>query len=413
MPDETSAGNGQVKIPPKLDLFKSGIPKAAAPTVSPMPSPAPVAATSAAQPITIKAPSSAPAPKPLGVKPVASPATAGQPITTMKAPSSPIGPKPLASAGVAQPITIKAQGGPASGPQPLAVKPMTPSAGIAGQPMAVKPALSPMTAKPTLSMTAKPAIPENLEKVPTTVLAKPPASVQEQQAPAATDAAEQVSLISKRETSKIPLTAAKIMPSPKIGQTAGSPIKSIGGEATAIKLGKPTIIHGPSETTDPSSPKHTTSRISLESVLSSSGEESDSGPKTIKLKKPSSTGAIKIKDDQTTESDIKTNLAKTSRLDEIPEEAEDTASKRKTIRVKRAGASTDGQETVVKRTDAGQPAGGVTTPFAFSQQDEPGGVFIAIAIVAILVTITTTYMFASQAFESNVALPWPGKISTQ
>ncbi len=243
-------------------------------------------------------------------------------------------------------------------------------------------------------------------------------------------------IMSKRETSKIPLAAARIMPGPDpkpagIHPISISAIKPVAAETPSIKLGKPGTTA--TQATHDGLSKHTTSRISLESVLAG-GESDDSetagtddSPKTIRLKRPSATSAIKIKDDQMSGESMKQNLAKTSRLDEVPVD-EESATKRRTVRVKRSSSAPatddEGQQTVIKRSMPGGSASAPILPI-MTTEDEPGPIFIIAAIAAMLVVSVTIYMFMAQALGPDVShtplsygardldLPWPGKISTR
>ena len=468
MAEDDPKNAGSNNIPPKVDLFKKGVLKDGTPAVDP--SAVTPAAHVESKPVapTMSTPGQQPSAVRYGGMP---PVGANPAVPTMPAPGSnsqfasaipagsPLTPaKPAAPAGVKLPDTsstpaiarmatpVPSDPASASRMPPVGAKP-APALATArpvAPALAVKPAgLKPLAAEPAIlakpdPATAQPAAPT--PAVPTLTSTAPgpkPLAVKPVVSTEAKPAAQPMTvpqpIMSKRETSKIPLAAARIMPGPGpkpagIHPVGISAIKPVAAETPSIKLGKPVTT-----ATHDGLSKHTTSRISLESVLA--GGESDNSetagtddsPKTIRLKRPSATSAIKIKDDQMSGESMKQNLAKTSRLDEVPVD-EESATKRRTVRVKRSSSAPatddEGQQTVIKRSMQGGSAPAPILPI-MTTEDEPGPIFIIAAIAAMLVVSVTIYMFMAQALGPDVShtplsygardldLPWPGKISTK
>jgi len=183
--------------------------------------------------------------------------------------------------------------------------------------------------------------------------------------------------------------------------------------------------------------KRKTSRIPLEKVLSP--EEQDSGksdegvPKTIRLKRPSvapTAGVPKRAESADAKAkapaeEEKPASGKTARLDAQLAEAESpTATRRKTIRVKRPTQKPAAEGISVARApEAGKPARKEEGAEAVGAVDEPGLVFSILTIAATLLACVAIYVLAAQAIGPNVSLTrlsynvrgpnlaWPGKIT--
>lgn len=261
----------------------------------------------------------------------------------------------------------------------------------------------------------------------------------------------------KRKTSRVPLEKATAIPQ---GQQSGTPKtirikpKAVPGKTTDLsalnRIGKGEAAQpaGGDETAGakPESKldsKRKTSRISLESAFT--GEETESAkepgqapapaetkpagaPKTIRLKKPSEAGTIKVKKDADKEEaeggeDTKAALGKTARLDDLPDLEEEegaTPTRRKTIRVKRPTA-----KPTVEPGAGAPPAAAVARaqPAEDTQADQVHWVFPVFTALSVLVLLTVIYMFSAQTFGPLVCgtqtsyglnelnLAWPGKIS--
>ena len=175
--------------------------------------------------------------------------------------------------------------------------------------------------------------------------------------------------------------------------------------------------------------KRKTSRISLEAALApQGGASSSSGPKTIKIKKPSEAPTLKaaVKDS-----------TKTAQLDDVADAAAKpaTPSGRKTIKVKRPTQRPGVKGVTVKRP-AGAPGVAVAKPVVAGagapvavqgiQQLAPakiGAFWPVTALLNLIVILVTIYMLCSQALgpdfsltqlsyglKKDIDLPWPGKL---
>lgn len=245
--------------------------------------------------------------------------------------------------------------------------------------------------------------------------------------------------ISKKKTSRISLEPLE-------------PLK-----APTVEFMKPEIPSRQPETLVPTpafgKDVHKTSRISLESVLTlgeKAAEESQAGPKTIRLKRPSEATTIsvssrpsglEIKD----ESPGEEALSKTSRLEETLEETVTAPTRRKTIRIKRPTkrpsleTKEETSTEVTEETPAGESVEAASpelvevarpaAPGVPARElvevalDKPHPVFISAIAAAILIACIVIYILAAQAFGPNTSLTqlsygapdldlgWPGKIS--
>ena len=245
----------------------------------------------------------------------------------------------------------------------------------------------------------------------------------------------------KKETSRIPLEVAKRQTSriPLEGTKQGGLTRSPSSEAEApktIRIKPATASQGAApaspgaakaETSNLEAAKRKTSRISLESAMST-GTEEEGGPKTIKLKRPSEAPTIKAaRPPAAAAAADSAAKGQTARIDIPEEESEQDVSptRKKTIRVKRPSGAAEGtgpkQEVKAAK---GSPAEKAALAAANLQmgEPEPHGAFSLVAIAAIFVCIVCIYMFTAQAFGPNhsltqlsygspgLDLPWPGKL---
>jgi len=355
---ENTPTEGTSALPPKLDLRKSGILKSAPPMAAAAPAPAPVAAPAAAAtpPAPKIMPMGAPRPAPIG-SPGAAPAAPGAGPSLMRPkPPTPGGLKPLGGSSPSQRPTI-------------GVKPAAPAAAAPAAVPAAAPAAAP-TVRP---------------------------------------------LVSKKETARIPLAAAK----PRVEAPAESAADSetaADAPLSAIKIAKPVdtvrvpIIPKPSDVV--SAEKRKTSRISLEAVLSDSPSDADGeGLKTIRLKKPGEASATTV-------------TAKPAVGGE-----DSSATQRKTVVVKRSAEPAGSRKLTFARpagaegaADAAAAAGAAAQPDFAGAAPAPHVTFGVLAIVASLVMVVVIYMLCAQVLGPNSSmtrysyapggpnLGWPGKI---
>jgi len=172
-------------------------------------------------------------------------------------------------------------------------------------------------------------------------------------------------------------------------------------------------------------PKRQTSRISLESVLGSEGE---SGPKTIKLKRPG-TNTIKVQGLES--ADAADSRHKTAAID-LPAESTDNESpetQKKTIKVKRPSMRPSMREPGPSGSSGSAGSGGspsmmFTPPTqALAASDSAHWTFIVSACAATLITCVLVYVLCAQVLGPNISLtalsygvpdaelPWPGRIT--
>ncbi len=413
MADE-STGAGSSPLPPKLDLRKSGILKAAPPVVPATPAtPAP----ESAPPRPAPAASSPGTPPPAGV-------AAGTTAGATSGGASPAG----AGVGTAPRSPVfRPVGSPVGTPTPTGDRPagarlapigsgMKPAAG--GGAPAPRPFVAPKPAAPA-SDAPKPVIaldPAGKDDVPPVDAGNPP----ERRSPMTV-----ATPVSKKETSRIPLTAARPRPdSPTTGKpeekrsTTGLP--TIPAAIKVAKMGETTplaVIPKPSEVI--SAEKRKTSRISLDAVLGDSSEQSENDSvKTIRLKRPGEAPTVKV------------GGAPRPPGGATDPEATPPAgtTQRKTVIVKRSAESGGARKLSVARptsTPADEPAGGVGAGEFFVIAPQPHWAFGVIAVAATLVAVVVVYLFLTQAVGPNSSktlyssapggpdLMWPGKIAGQ
>lgn len=353
---ENTPTEGTSALPPKLDLRKSGILKSAPPVTGGAPAPAAPAA-----PAPAAAAPTPPAPK----------------IMPIGAPRPAVGAAPAA---------------PGAGPSLMRPKPPMPGG--------LKPlGGSSPSQRPTIGV--KPAAPA----------AAPVAAA----APAPAAAPTVRPLVSKKETARIPLAAAKPRAeAPAESAEAGEPAAA--SPLSAIKIAKPVdtvrvpAIPKPSDVV--SAEKRKTSRISLEAVLSDSPSEGDEGLKTIRLKKPGEAATV------------------TAAAAKPAGDGEDSsATQRKTVVMKRGAESASSRKLTFARpagaegaTEAAAAGGAAAEPDFAGAAPAPHVTFGILAIVASLVMAVVIYMLCAQVLGPNSSmtqysyspggpnLGWPGKI---
>jgi len=378
-------------LPPKLDLRKSGVIK-------------PQDATSPEEPETIK-------PKAVPVSPP-TPSASGT-----KAPSSTPPAKPRSTTA---PIVIpKPQGGakPVTRPSSAGPKAMRPSSVKSAVP--AKPARE--SVEPESGGGQEPETKSGTSKI-TLSRAKPGA-------PAAARPEPVTTVSSKKETTKIPLEAAK----PKPVGTAGS-----AGTPSSLLISSPgdtaQIPAVPKAKAAGVADKRKTSRIPLEAALGEEtvADDEDSTPKTIRIKRPGGSGptAKPVAARPVKAKPISPRAPSTAEAASMAEEAsepegEDSPTRKKTIVVKRPQSGGAKKLSLSKPKGAAIPgtaAAAVVQPAAV-KTDEPGVVSGIIAIAAVLVVSALIYMFAAQVIgpdKSQVSyavgapnLAFPGKIKQQ
>ncbi|MBT3192325.1 MAG: hypothetical protein HN341_07190 [Verrucomicrobia bacterium] len=371
-------------LPPKLNLRKQAKPAAPA---APAPKKTPAAPEPRTSPtMRIKLPDADDAPTAATVE-------ASSPVPS---PSLEARPNPVATPGTARlkakprnPVTIKSpkvKKGPAAKPTPA----------------------TPTAVKKPKSVTLRPAV-------------GIPRKEADKDAPAG----------SKRETSKIPLETAKAKPVTPL-PVGPRTIKIKPAAADALKLSGPVIVSSATgadagEAPSPD-PKRQTSRISLEAALGGDGDEKASGPKTIRLKRPSEAPTVRIQKPPAAEGG--SDLNKTAQI-EAPEDAVVPDTQKKTIKVKRPSQRRSVKSVSVKRSttapDASDAAEPLTAAPSVAQPelttDDAHWTFITSAIAAMIVACVLIYVLCAQVLGPNVSLtelaywapdaelPWPGRIS--
>lgn len=165
--------------------------------------------------------------------------------------------------------------------------------------------------------------------------------------------------------------------------------------------------------------KKETSRIPLEAALAPEEKETkepSTGPKTIRLKRPSEATTIKVSQRPMIskigeEAPAEEAMGKTSPLDEAVAELEDTSTptKRKTIRVKRPTKRPGVESVSMPVAGAEEQPEEAKAEVAAVPADEPGLAFSLVAIAAVVVACVAIYVLAAQTVAPD--LPWPGRIS--
>lgn len=452
-------------LPPKLDLRKSGVLKpvpegagqvsaqsqASEPVAGVKPTPVPTVVRPVGAPIAGVKPAPAltprpvaavtPKPVPTTVKPVGSPEVSDPAVSvadksqTMrlvmpddssaaKATAVPGAVKPVSTLKPIQPLRPASAAvltpKPAPASTTLAPKPVPASAPVGGSPASEDDALS-QTMRLVVSETGeKPADMSEAK----TIIQKPAVSAIKPISVIAAQGAKDP----KRETSKIPLEAAK-----------PSPLTAAAAEPKTIRISPAKPMSAKTAPVDMEDDKRKTSRISLEAALAPSDDTATPGaPKTIKIKKPSDSSTVKAVSGPSIKAAID-DLSKTARLDDASTDEEGgPLTRKKTIKVKRPTQRPGVQRTVQAPrpgTEA-SPAVGVSqstgasgvvsagpAPVLYSQSEEKMNPFFPICgIIAALILLVAIYMFCAQAFGPNVSLtelsywptgpdlPWPGKL---
>ncbi len=422
MADDTSNDSA---LPPKLNLRKVAPAAVSAPQPAAKPAESTAPASPTAETMRIKLPATD----------VPEPAAKPTPTLTSK-PDTPAG----------GPVRLKARPKPVVGTGP---KPLTPPGA----------ALKPSAATPTVlkPLTPKPAAPKPVASAATEPEADAPAAAA---TPAEADAPKAVKLKSvtlkpvavgikrpgadpnapagsKRETSKIPLESASAPPVTPMGPGANTKtIKIAPAPVDGSKISGPMVVSegAAGEPMKPDS-KRQTSRISLEAALGSdgtgNGEPAATGPKTIRLKRPSEAPTVKVK--KAPDDDAGGELRKTAKIEMPPDEAETPATQRKTIKVKRPSQRRTVKSVSVKRGPeaegdaAAAPAGAPQAMPAAEPVvvDSAHWTFITTAIAAMIVCFVLIYVLCAQVLGPNVSLtevayaapdvelPWPGRIARQ
>ncbi len=318
--------------------------------------------------------------------------------------------------------------------EPMAAKLMTPAPTPAVTPAAAAPKL---TAKPTLKPTLKPKLTPKAPAMPAAVPATPPAEGSADSTPAPaeplTPAAPAAAPAAVRPTLKpklkpgAPVTGhlkpvtiqpaqASDAPAPADPKKATSRVdlgdaRTGTAETGALDAGPKTIRIKPAKLGQPAAtpagagaapdPKRQTSRISLESALagtdSASSADTDSGPKTIRLKRPSQTPSVKVDAGA---------LNKTAQID--TDAVAPTPTQKRTIKVKRPTGGKRGPK--VKVGARGGAAAAVGSPAAAvpvaptPPTDGAHWSFITFSIIGLLLTAGAIYVLASQAVGPNHSL---------
>ncbi len=400
--------NSDNALPPKLNLSKK-IAKPVAPApISGAGTPSDTPDTSRIK-LTAK-PRAKSAAKPLNTanpKPLATPAVstaATKPTTVLKA-KQPVGP-----------ATVKLKAKPRTGARAATTASPTPVATKATETVPAKPA--PLKAGGT-TLTAKTptlkAKPTALKPKTVSLKPKPAMGIKrggvDLKAPAG----------SKRATSKIPFSSSAA------GDAIGTKTIKIKPSAEINRLtGNVPVPAPPTIDAKIPDPKRQTSRISLESALGT--EEESTGPKTIRLKRPSKTPTVKV-----SENSDEGSLSKTSKI-EMPKDAGIPATQKKTIKIKRPSQKRTGASVSVKRKSGDETAessNNTDTPILQPLQpltkqkapDTAHWTFLFSSIAALIIACVFIYVLCAQVFGPNISLtklayaapdvelPWPGRIA--
>ena len=447
MADEQQNAGG---LPPRLDLRKSGSasPKTAETATPAQSSPAVKPASLTPGPAAVK-PAMAPAASPVAAKPAAAPVAAPTPTVTqpsspkpvlaaapasltpgpaavkpaMAPAASPVAAKPAAAPVAASPIaepagvkkpTLRMSPVPTGGKmKTVALKPgqAKPAAAAASAAAPVKAAAAPAGAAPKAVATPKPVANLGSPPSPTakTVRLKPAGAAVGKVAalkPAGAPAA-------KTATSKVPLEAAK-MPSD-----------------SALTIKRPAVKKAAAAAEALGDSKRKTSRIALDSVLAATDagqpEAPSTGPKTIKLKRPSEAVTVKaVRKGPATASAGASS--KTAPMDEAAAAA--TPSGKRTVKVRKPTMKVKS-----KAAKAGVGAAAPAKAAAVKEVpyvDSAHWLFVTFAVFAVLVVSVTVWMYTSQVIGPNYCLtqttysqpeiptdlhlqgatylPWPGKL---
>lgn len=185
--------------------------------------------------------------------------------------------------------------------------------------------------------------------------------------------------------------------------------------------------------------KSQTSKIPLDAVLSADSPVNNSGPKTIRLKRPSATStptAVPTPAPAVAKiaKDVKSDISKTSRLDieDAGIDSSATPTRRKTIRVKRPSAGGAAPSLNIARSEPVSSSGGALPtagaplpPVPLEEEVEEKCAVSGIAsIAALFIVCTLIYVLLAQAtgkdrslsqlscFMPELNLSWSGRIPT-
>jgi hypothetical protein len=164
--------------------------------------------------------------------------------------------------------------------------------------------------------------------------------------------------------------------------------------------------------------------------LGTDSDETEGGPKTIRLKRPGATAGGKVVASATVRKKPVGETAKTVRAPAEKSDGEDSATQRKTVVVKKPGARRPGGRTRVSvaRTgdsgEAGASAAAVGSVAPVKKgPSEPGWIFTVYTLAAVLMACVLIYVITAQIVGPNASLteysysktgpdlPWPGKLA--
>jgi len=379
--------NDTSMLPPKLDLRKrttvpASTPEAAAPT----PPAAETGAAPAAETMRVNLPASESPPPAVTPTPVAAP----KPILA--------GPhlKPAAPLG-----TVRLQARP---------KTLTPSPSSGSTPAA-----GPTQAPPSAAATTLSARPQGLAPLNPAAVPEVPRRGAETLSPAA----------AKRETSRIPLESATGLPGAPMGAKT---IRIQPAAGTTTPGGPAPTSEDEPQDAQPPDPKRQTSRISLESALGANENDKSTGPKTIRLKRPSEAPTVRVKQAPTEAADGG-ELRKTAPIESAADEG--PATQKKTIKVKRPSQRHTMKSVSVKRGTGSEAEGTATMPHSPPSSrrkqvvDSAHWTFITASIAAMILCFVLIYVLCAQVLGPNISLtelsyaapdaelPWPERIPRQ
>ena len=215
---------------------------------------------------------------------------------------------------------------------------------------------------------------------------------------------------SKKDTARIPLEAAKPrMEKPVVGPGDSNVRAAVQPPAAkATRLGETAVVTvaSPMASVAAAAEKRKTSRISLEAVLGdSAGEAEGGGPKTIKLKRPGESVTAKAGAPTTEDGAVGGPAAATG----------GSPTQKKTVIVRRQADSAAGRKLTFARPQGQGGEAASTGPGSILEMTPVAQVhwlFPALAVLAMVCSLTLVYMLSTQALESGGAnLAWPGKIS--
>lgn len=220
---------------------------------------------------------------------------------------------------------------------------------------------------------------------------------------------------SKKETSRIPLEAAK---APLVEESRPKtirikpavPVGTVGAAAAAPAAAPGEVVAG----------KRKTSRIPLEAAISGSTEERSEGkPKTIRLKRP----AVGVKAPPTAKTVARSpgSLKKTAEI-EVADRAGPSLTRRKTVRVKRPASRPSVKPAAIARPTEGGLAAVAVVPVI---EDKPLWIFPTMAILGVIAAFVLVYVQMAQVFGPDMSLTrhsygwrslelsWPGKVARE